>query len=134
MTQKKSKSQFTSKWKFTPTSEENNGKSETVQGEAYTVQELLNRHVQGLMPPVGLTPLYDHDEPTHDDYVGMRKPDFDLTDIDEIKAKVKDANQKITKAKNLKKAKQEAEQNDRLSVAKNEALRGSAADGKEAEF
>ncbi len=103
------------------TAEQNNGQSQTVEGESYTIQELIKRHVNGLMPPVGLTPLYDHDEPTHDDYIGMRKPDFDLTDIDEIKNKVKDANEKISKAQKAKQSKaKEAEQIDRLSIDKAE--------------
>ncbi len=101
------------------TSETNNGKSDTVQGEAYTIQELIKRHTNGLMPPVGLTPLYDHEEPTHEDSTILRKPDFDLTDIDEVRNTIKETNKKLSNAQKAK-AKKEAEQIDRLSVAKAE--------------
>ncbi len=101
------------------TAESNNGKSQTVQGESYTIQELIKRHVNGLMPPVGLTPLYDHDEPTHEDSTILRKPDFDLTDIDEVKKTITETNKKLSNAQKAK-AKKDAEQVDRLSVAKAE--------------
>jgi len=113
MTKKtETKTIYKNKWKFEPTGEKNNKPSQTVQGEAYTIQELLKKHANGIMPPVGLDPLYDHDEPTFEDDLTLRKPDLDLTDIEDIKNKVSKANE--TRAKH-------AEYNDRMSKAKTEA-------------
>ena len=110
------KSRFKSKWNFTPQGETNNGISETVEGEAYTIQELLQKHVNGIMPPVGLNPLYDHDEPTHEDDVTLRKPDLDLTDIDDMKIKVK-------KAQATLKKKEAPKNTDRMSEGESEATK-----------
>lgn len=82
--------------------EKNDGKSQTVQDESYTIRELLEKHTQGLMPNVGLNPQYDHDEPTHDDDVTLRSPDFDLSDIDKMKEKVSTAKNKLQKAQKEK--------------------------------
>lgn len=106
--------------------EKNSGKSITVQNEAYTIKELLEKHTQGLMPSVGLNPQYDHEEATHDDDITHRKPNLDLTDIDELKTKVNATKEKISKSENLKKqkalkAKKEKEEKeifDRLSAEK----------------
>jgi len=98
--------------------------SQTVEGEAYTIQELLQKHVNGIMPNVGLNPQYDGDdtEVSFDDDITFRKPDLDLTDIDTMAEKVKKTTQKIKKAKEAKRKKARSEQpNDRSSAGANEA-------------
>ncbi|AXL14924.1 hypothetical protein [Microviridae sp.] len=90
--------------------------SQTVQGDSYTVQELIEKHVQGIAPSVGLNPEYDHEEPSFEDDVTLRKPDLDLTDIDQMSEKVKTTLEKVEKQKRRK-----AAENDRSSVAKDEA-------------
>ncbi len=82
--------------------EKNSGKSKTVQDESYTVRELLEKHANGLMPQVGMNPQYDYEEATHDDDVTFRKPDLDLTDIDEISLKVKKTHSAIKRAEEAK--------------------------------
>ena len=100
--------------------------SQTVQGEAYTIQELLQKHVNGIMPSVGLDPQYDHDDGAElDDDVTMRKPDLDLTDIDSMSEKVRETTNKIKKAKETKRKKARSEQpNDRSSAGAPEAKKG----------
>lgn len=94
-----------------------NSKSMTVQDESYTIRELLDRHTQGLMPPVGLSPEYDYDgEATHEDDVTFRKTDLDLTDIDEMAKKVKKTTEKVKKQR----AKHDGS-SDRTSTVKDEA-------------
>lgn len=80
------------------TGEENNEPSETVQGDSYTVKELIEKHVNGIMPAVGLQPEYDHEEPSHDDDVTLRSPDLDLSDIDQITEKIKTVQTKLSTA------------------------------------
>lgn len=78
--------------------EKNELPSLTVQGDAYTVKQLLEKHVQGIMPPVGLDPLYDHEEPSFEDDTTLRNPDLDLTDIDKIKDKIEDVQRRTKSA------------------------------------
>lgn len=85
---------YRTKWNFISTQEKNNGEVNTVQGESYTVQELLEKYAQGQTPAVQLTPLYDHDEPTFDDDITLRNPE-DLTDVDELKRKVEDTQEQL---------------------------------------
>lgn len=92
-----------------PYKEKNDGIGQTAQGESYTIQELLNKHVNGIMPPVGLSPQYDHDNPTFDDDVTLRKPDLDLSDIDNIKDKIKTVQSETNARKKALKAKGESE-------------------------
>lgn len=99
--------------------EKNSGKSITVQDEAYTIKELLEKHTQGLMPNVGKTPIYDYEEATHEDDITLRKPNLDLTDIDELKVKVKKTVSKVEQQKARKK--KETENNDRSSAGKSAA-------------
>lgn len=100
--------------------EENSGKSITVQDESYTVRELLEKHVQGLMPNVGLNPEYDTEKPSLDDDMLFRRQNLDLTDIDDLKKKVgktksKLAKQKEKQAKENKKIEVNDLQNDDIS-------------------
>lgn len=63
------------------------GESETVQGDSYTIQELMQKHTQGIMPPVGKQPYYD-ENPDIDNPDITRRPDFDLSDVTENQIKL----------------------------------------------
>ncbi len=88
MSNKKKTNKITqvSKRNFKPINfEKTSPKSQTVAGEVYTIKELIQRHVNGLMPNIGKQPIYDFEEAHHDDPTLFREPNFDLTDLDTIK-------------------------------------------------
>ena len=131
---KTKKAHFKSKYNWTsPKGETNNSPSKTVQGESYTIKELLEKHSTGLMPPVGLEPQYDTEEPTHDDSMLLRKQNLDLTDIDDLKDTV---NKTKAKQSAIKKKEAEAKQSkidkalehyDRSSAGADETIKGDSA-------
>lgn len=120
-TEKKVKRQY--KDTFKPTGSKNSGVTDTVAGESYTIQELFDKHTTGTMPHIGLDPQYDYEEATHDDSTLLRKPDLDLTDIEQISNEVKTTNQKIKKQKQTKhEAEQKAKKDKERAQYKQEIL------------
>lgn len=105
--------------------------SKTIQGEGYTIQDLLQKHASGIAPPVQLTGEYDDEEPDLDDDISYRQPDTDLTDIDNLVKKAENTNAILEEEAQIKKeakvaSKKEAEKQqiiddylDKNSVAEN---------------
>ena len=56
------------------------GPSLTIPDDAYTIQELLNRHAEGMMPPIENDPQWE-EYPDIDSPNPLRQPDADLTDL-----------------------------------------------------
>lgn len=98
----------------------NSGLSDTVAGESFTIQELFKRHLSGSMPPIGLDPQYDYDEATHEDNTSLRKPDADLTDLDNLKNEVENTHKKQKQIQKTKKDKDDAR---KASSTKDEIIR-----------
>lgn len=79
--------------------EYNSGELITQPGESYTIQELLAKHARGIMPPVERPVYYDNND--LDDIDQTKRPDFDLTDADNLSYQLKS---KSLQNKALKKA------------------------------
>lgn len=58
------------------------GVSETVQGQAYSIRELLEKFVSGAIPDIGKVPQYEED-PTFEQTDILRRPDVDIVDVHE---------------------------------------------------
>ena len=57
----------------------NDEPSLTVPDQSYTIQELLDRHIAGTMPPVSQDVFYE-DDPNFDEIDPKHTPDYDLSD------------------------------------------------------
>lgn len=63
---------------------ENLEPSQTIPDQDYSVADLLDMHIRGIKPAIENTPIYE-DDIFGEEMNPMRKQDFDLSDIDEIK-------------------------------------------------
>jgi len=55
----------------------------TIQGDAYSIKELLEKYANGVMPAIGKTGDFE-EEPDIDSPDPTRAPDFDLSDLDTL--------------------------------------------------
>ena len=97
MTKKKVKFTTQYTYEFKPEfGESNKGGSQTIQDDHYTVQDLLNKYTQGIMPPVEKRGSYDDpkNENNMEELDITRNPNFDLSDITEF---VDSVNHKLEK-------------------------------------
>jgi len=112
----KRKVKFTSQYtyEFKPEfGEQNSGGSQTIQDDHYTVQDLLNKYTQGIMPPVEKRGVYDDPSQSDnlDDIDFTRNPNFDLSDVTDF---VENVNERIQNKSNKKTLSEES-----VSSAKN---------------
>lgn len=63
------------------------GESETIPGESLTIRELLQKHVNGIAPPIGRQVYYE-EEPDIDNPDITRSGDFDLTTISDSRTEL----------------------------------------------
>lgn len=82
--------------------------SQTVQGDSYTITELMQRSIVGTLPNINRNHQY-HEEANHDTDVRVDAPDFDLSDATSIKEEIeekqknaKENQRKKTEAHNAK--------------------------------
>lgn len=89
--------------------EVNEEKSLTIPNQAYTIQELLRMHIQGIKPDIQKQAIYE-DEDFGENFNPLRKQNFDLSDLDEIKDDLTKVQQyHLNKEKEAKKASKIAE-------------------------
>lgn len=62
----------------------NEMESETIQGQALTVTEVLIRFSRGTLPDIKFPTYYDGEDPDFDADDPTLRPDFDLSDTDNI--------------------------------------------------
>lgn len=68
--------------------------SETIQGQSLTVQEILIKFSQGVLPPIKFPTYYD-EEPDYDSFDPTLSGDFDLSDTDYIEDRISALNESI---------------------------------------
>lgn len=89
-------------WKTKADYETNTDPSETVQNDAYTIAELLKRSQTGNVPPIQRMGQY-HEDVSHDTDIRIEAPDFDLSDVTEIKLEIEQKQREAKKAQQEKK-------------------------------
>nr|UXQ87914.1 MAG: hypothetical protein [Microvirus sp.] len=89
------------------------GESQTIPGDSYTIRELLKKHTQGIMPPIGRQTYYDDADIDSPD--PTKAPDFDLTDVTDIKNQIQTD---IEKRENESKLKAQKKQQENAEKAK----------------
>ncbi len=80
-------SRFITAYNFDPTmykGEINELKSETIQGQALSVKDVLIRFSRGTLPNIEFPTYYDGEDPDFDADDPTLRPDFDLSDTDNI--------------------------------------------------
>jgi len=83
---------FNSKFHFKPEQHRGEDLSEgslTIQGDAYSIKELLEKYANGVMPAIGKTGDFE-EEPDIDSPDPTRAPDFDLSDLDRLGRETKE--------------------------------------------
>jgi len=86
--------------------ETNSGDTIVSPGEAYTVKELLIKHVEGTMPNITRRPIFDNPE-DHEENNPFLTPDFDLVDKQEIEEHLQRVKEEELKSKKTKASKTE---------------------------
>ncbi|AXH73516.1 MAG: hypothetical protein [Microviridae sp.] len=75
-------------FKLTPDlCEKGGGKSLTIPGESYTIQEILYKFARGVSPELSKVPIWT-DPDDFDDIDEFRRPDYDLADTVEAKTQI----------------------------------------------
>lgn len=77
---------------FPKNHEYNEEASKTVPGEFLTVQQLLQKYVQGIAPAISKIPVFTPDA-SFDDADPTKSPDFDLVDADNLSAELQQKKQ-----------------------------------------
>lgn len=81
------------------------GETLTIPGESYTIQELLQKYTHGIVPPLHREGIYEDSDSFEDN--PFRRPEADLTDIDNAQAKIEDVEKRHQQIKQTKKQKAE---------------------------
>lgn len=88
-------------------------KSKTVPGQSYTIQELLALGKRGLDPKILREVIYEMDA-FGEELNPLRKPGFDLTDMNRIQEEVKQYHEKTLLAKKRELAKKKEEERKKI--------------------
>lgn len=71
----------------------------TIEGDSYTIKELIQKHILGQLPDVGREPIYNNG--SLDDYDLEKVRDYDLAERDEVmnsnSLKINDLKEKLVK-------------------------------------
>lgn len=86
--------------------------SMTIPDQSYTIKQLLEFHKAGINPPLQKTNVYD--EEFEEEVNPMRKQNFDLTDVDNIKEDIDNNMKVIDKLRKSKKEKELLKEQKRL--------------------
>ncbi|AXL15367.1 hypothetical protein [Microviridae sp.] len=90
------------KYNFQGTGEIVDPISQTIQGESYTIQELLSKHSAGISPDIGKEPIWD-DSANHNSLDYMKVGSMDLSEqmdyLEDAKMLVKNAEAAIKESK-----------------------------------
>lgn len=116
----KQKKRFNNKYNFSKDEiqhEKNDGISETIQNDSYTVAELLEKHAQGILPPIGRQAFYE-ENPDIDNPDPTLDPDFDIIDAKNQLDEISSSLTKKAKAEKALKEKALSETHDRSSEGK----------------
>ncbi|WNK13157.1 MAG: hypothetical protein [Microvirus sp.] len=81
--------------------------SKTIQGEAYTIADLLIKHANGIIPAVSLQGLYDED-PTHNDEDMSKTSHLDLAEKQILKENTKYRISEIAENERIREEKEKA--------------------------
>ena len=96
------------------------GVSVTVEGDSYTIQELLEAHIQGLNPNVNFTPQYFEDEPSHSDTDMEKARQLDPVEVQELAEQAKQAADISRHQLEMFKQKKADEERDRTAITRSQ--------------